>query len=398
MTPHEPQSNPQSEIRNRQLACPGAERLDAFVKGQLCEAETEVVAAHLDACDDCWRRVQSNPTEAAMDDDLRWASRLQAETQVDINVPLARLSEHLPDYEIVGEIGRGGMGIVYKAYHPRLDRMVALKVLPALLGAVRPDAISRFRREAALAARLKHNNIIAVYDCGEIDGTLYYTMELVEGPSLRDVLQEIKETGAIDVVVGEPTTETSKSRNVKTSKEGEAVSSQPTAISQKHGDPSVPSSQSAIRHPKPKMAMTQVGSSTVADRSYYRRVATWMAEVAEALDYAHGRGVIHRDVKPSNLLLSADGRIMISDFGLARGSGVETLTATRSLMGTCRYMSPEQVDESRGPIDARTDVYALGATMYELLAFRPMFAGAGAEFTGSPETASGNPSSDEPKR
>ena len=103
-------------------------------------------------------------------------------------------------------------------------------------------------------------------------------------------------------------------------------------------------------------------------------MAKWIAEVAEALDYAHGLGVIHRDIKPSNLLLSVEGRMMVSDFGLAKAAGSESMTAPCALLGTARYMSPEQVDQQQGEVDRRSDVYALGATLYELLAFRPMFA------------------------
>ncbi len=356
MTRRSSPDNPQSAIPEPvplagtggpKLACPAGGMLEAFARGDLGDAETEAVAAHLDDCTSCRERVESVPSEAAINDELHQAGTLQEQTPLEISVPLQRLNELLSDYEVVREIGRGGMGIVYEARQVKLNRTVALKVLPALLGAVRPDAIARFRREAELAAGLKHTNIISVHDFGDVDGTLYYTMELIEGRSLRDVLQEISETGGIDVVVGEA------------SQRSEVGSG---------SERTVPRSSS--------LPLTRLGSSSAADKSYYRKVAGWFAEVAEALHYAHEHGVIHRDIKPSNLLLAADGRLMISDFGLARGASVETLTATRSLLGTARYMSPEQADEDSAPLDARTDVYALGATLYELLAFRPMFAAA----------------------
>ncbi len=350
-----------------QSGCPGDDRLDAFVRADLDESQMHEVASHLEACGACAGRVESDPRQAATDDDLRWAANLREQTRLDVNVPLARLNELLTDYEIIREVGRGGMGIVFEARQIELDRTVALKILPALLGAVRPDAIARFRREAALAAKLQHTNIIPVHEFGEVDGMMYYTMQLIEGHSLRDILHQIHETAGIDVVLGR-----TPSGSVQPAGAGgppTAVSSQPLAISQSGESPTpqAPAVQSAI---------TKIGSSHQSDRQYYRRVAGWMADVAEALHYAHERGVIHRDIKPSNLLLANDGRLMISDFGLAKASGFESMTVSRALIGTARYMSPEQVDADSGPIDRRVDVYGLGATLYELLAFQPMFAAA----------------------
>ena len=341
--------------------------------------EEEDLAQHLNECEVCRRLALACSQPAALQDDLHQAQRIWSETSVDVNVPVARLNNLLPDYEIIAEVGRGGMGIVYQARQVKLNRTVALKVLPALLGAVRSDAGSRFKREAELAAGLKHTNIISVYDFGEVDGTLYYTMELVEGRSLRDILREIEETGAIDVVVGEASGSGSKAtgNRQRAVREGTRHLAPGTSENGK-GEGVGPSAQcpmpSACRSPSPPR--TRLGSSSNADKAYYRRVARWVAEVAEALHYAHEQGVIHRDVKPSNLLLADTGRLMISDFGLARATGAETATASRALLGTARYMSPEQVNDSGDGIDRRVDVYGMGATLYELLAFRPMFAGA----------------------
>lgn len=312
--------------------CPEPELLARFLAGDLHPDELEDVAVHLDECPACQRRIETAPEQATWADDIRWAGK-QGPPPVDIGLPLARLNELLTDYEVVSEVGRGGMGIVYKARQRKLNRIVALKVLPALLGAVRPEAMARFRREAELAAKLTHSNIIGVHDFGEVDGTLYFAMQLVEGQTLRDVLREIEATHSVDAVVG------------------------------------------AAGSPSGSQATTKIGSSAQTDRAYFRRVAQWMTEAAEALQYAHENGVVHRDIKPSNLLLSSTGHILISDFGLARASQRETFTATRAILGTARYMSPEQVDSSRGSVDARTDVYGLGATMYELLTFQSLFAG-----------------------
>jgi len=312
--------------------CPEPELLARFLAGDLHPDELEDVAVHLDECPACQRRIETAPEQATWADDIRWAGK-QGPPPVDIGLPLARLNELLTDYEVVSEVGRGGMGIVYKARQRKLNRIVALKVLPALLGAVRPEAMARFRREAELAAKLTHSNIIGVHDFGEVDGTLYFAMQLVEGQTLRDVLREIEATHSVDAVVG------------------------------------------AAGSPSGSQATTKIGSSAQSNRAYFRRVAQWMTEAAEALQYAHEHGVVHRDIKPSNLLLNTSGHILISDFGLARASQRETFTATRAILGTARYMSPEQVDSSRGAVDARTDVYGLGATMYELLTFKSLFAG-----------------------
>jgi serine/threonine protein kinase/Tfp pilus assembly protein PilF len=274
------------------------------------------------------------PSDDALADDLRWAVNTQKGTHFDAAVPIVRLNELLTDYQIVRELGRGGMGIVYEARQVVLNRSVALKVLPSLLAAVRPEAAARFRREAELAAGLEHTNIVGVYDFGEVEGTLYYAMQLIEGRSLRDVLQEVSESGAIDVLLGSGVGSASEST--------QASSLKPQASA----------------------------------RAYFRRVAEWIADVADALHYAHDRGVIHRDIKPSNLLVATDGRLMISDFGLARAQGMETMTADRALLGTARYMSPEQVSTCAGSLDRRTDIYSLGATLYELLAQRSLFAAA----------------------
>lgn len=329
-------------------SCPSAERLERFLSHGLGEADAEALAAHLDVCGVCRQRVECSSDHAVWADDIRWAGRERMDTPVDVSVPLAKLNELLADYDVIEEIGRGGMGIVYRARQLKLNRTVALKVLPALLGAVRPDMISRFRREAELAARLRHTNIIGVYDFGELDGTLYYAMELIEGRSLRDILGEIDATGAIDVVLG-------------------------AAHASDGGSPDAP--QASATTLAPPGGVTRIGSSLQTDRQYYRRVAEWTAAVADALQYAHSEDVIHRDIKPSNLLLASNGRMMISDFGLARSSGATSLTVSRTLLGTCQYMSPEQIDERIDRIDGRVDVYGLGATLYELLTFRPMFIG-----------------------
>ncbi|MGH7133406.1 MAG: tetratricopeptide repeat protein [Phycisphaerales bacterium] len=333
-------------MKHLQSTCPWMAELDWVDGAPLADERLAELAAHVEECEQCRAWLESGGNMASLAIDLRAATRARSGAMVDVAGPVERLNELLKGYEIQGELGRGGMGVVYKAWQSDLRRHVALKVLPALIGAVRPEAVTRFRREAALAASLKHTNIIGVYDFGEAEGTLYYVMELIEGRSLRDLLQEMRAAGGIATALG-----------VVASATDEVVAS-----------------QSEIKEPSRYSRRTGSGAD---GGEYFRRVAVWIADVAEALHYAHEKGVIHRDIKPANLMLSRTGRLMICDFGLARsvmtGRDASTVTMPRTIVGTSRYMSPESVDPSLGPADRRSDVYALGATLYELLTFRPMF-------------------------
>ncbi|MCG8409257.1 MAG: protein kinase [Phycisphaerales bacterium] len=323
--------------------CPHAAAVDRSVNETVSEEELTALANHLDECPTCRKSAMGNAQNESLLQALHSLKSIETQTSVDISVSMERLNDLFNNYEIIKEIGRGGMGIVYEARQLELDRNVALKVLPLMYSRARPDAVSQFRREAALAARLKHSNIIAIHDFGQIEGTLYYAMELVQGRSLRNILKEIEDTDPVDAVFGDIVTKSDAS------KPGDSAGVEPR-----------------------RRRWPRSGSRTRLTRRYFCKVAEWTAQVAEALDYAHKNGVIHRDIKPSNLLVTADGRIMIADFGLACPVD-EDDTLIQSIMGTCRYMSPEQVDPAQGPIDHRVDVYALGATMYELLAFESMF-------------------------
>ena len=206
---------------------------------------------------------------------------------------------HVPGYEVQEEVGRGGMGVVYKARHLRLNRVVALKMI--LTGAyARPAELERLLREAEAVAGLRHPNIVQVYEVGDVDRRPYFTMEFLEGGSLA-----AKMTGT----------------------------------------------------PLPA-----------------RQAAALVADMADAIDVAHYKGIIHRDLKPGNILLTADGTPKLTDFGLARrlqnGSG---LTLSGAAVGTPSYMAPEQARGAKDAIGPATDIYSLGAILYELLAGRPPF-------------------------
>ncbi|MHC5079614.1 MAG: protein kinase domain-containing protein [Planctomycetota bacterium] len=211
--------------------------------------------------------------------------------------------KRLGSYEILEEIGRGGMGVVYKAYHPQLKRTVALKVLIAGEDAS-VEAIARFHREAEAVAKLGHHpHIVPVHDIGEEGNLHFFAMHFVEG--------------------------------------------------------------------KPLDALIDAGE--VAPK----RAAVMAKKLAEALNHAHGHGVLHRDIKPANVLVTKEGEPQLTDFGLAKDVHAEaTMTRSGATMGTPNYMPPEQADGRLADIDERSDVYSLGATLYEMLALRPPFDGA----------------------
>lgn len=225
----------------------------------------------------------------------------------------------LGDFVLRSEIGRGGMGIVYEALQVSLNRRVALKVLHAGRQ-LDPRSIVRFRQEAEAAASLTHPNLVPIYATGAEAGVYYYAMELIEGPSLDRLLR--------------------------------AEDRQPA--------------EAAAGHP--------VFNSPAATADDFVRIARLISGAAAALHYAHERGVVHRDVKPSNLLLAADGALRVGDFGLARFVESSGITFSAEIVGSPAYMSPEQA-AGAAPLDRRTDIYSLGASLYELLAGRPPFRG-----------------------
>jgi serine/threonine protein kinase/Flp pilus assembly protein TadD len=288
--------------------------------------------------------------------------------------------QQLGEYRIVREIGRGGMGVVYEAVQESLGRRVALKVLP-LGGAVHPIQVERFQREARAAARLHHTNIVPVFGVGEDGGTSFYVMQYIEGRPLNEVLAELRRLrdkpaseGAPSAAGGEASSpDVARSlwngRFRTVSGSGPPDAGNPVPATRPDNAAAPPPAPSA----KAPSASGSSGLLSDPHRPYAKGVAHIGVQAADALEYAAGQGVLHRDVKPSNLLLDVFGTVWLTDFGLAKATGTPDLTRTGDLLGTLRYLAPERLE---GRADVRSDVYALGLTLYELLALQPAFGGA----------------------
>jgi serine/threonine protein kinase len=265
----------------------------------------------------------------------------------------------LGDFRIIRQIGRGGMGVVYEAEQLSLGRRVALKVLP-FAAAFQPRYLQRFKHEAQAAAHLHHSNIVPVHAVGSERGVHYYAMQYIEGQGLDQVIRDRRR----------------RSANPHTAENPASPGSAPAAPNERASLPATMSpSRSDETVPAVATVVTHTAGTFSGNCGYHRVVAQLGIQAAEALAYAHSEGVIHRDIKPANLLLDAQGRLWITDFGLALFHGDAGLTLTGDLLGTLRYMSPEQALAKPEGVDCRTDIYSLGVTLYELVTLQPAFAG-----------------------
>ncbi len=238
----------------------------------------------------------------------------------------------LGDFKLVRKIGEGGMGQVYEARQGSLRRTVALKLLSPGL-ALSDSAVRNFKREATTVAGLTHPGIVPVHAVGDEDGTHYFAMELVNGVSLDRVLNDLR------------------------GRDPSRLSADDLAAAL---DPGVESSSEWL---------------PAGSRAWVRLAAELTADVADALHFAHESGVLHRDVKPGNILLGRDGRPLLTDFGLSLVDGAPEVTRTGEFKGSPYYVSPEQAMSGRVPVDRRSDVYSLGVTLFEMLTLRRPFEG-----------------------
>ncbi len=325
----------------------------------------------------------------------------------------------LGDFCIHREIGRGGMGVVYEAEQISLGRRVALKVLP-FAAALDSKQLQRFKNEAHAAAHLQHQNIVPVYAVGCERGVHFYAMQFVEGQTLAALIRDLRQIEGRNGEAGTPAypAEPRPLRSGEAEsleKENQArqqprppedlaselvsgrwagamlspghpcadLSSSEAEARRKHATPcatgpflpSPPPDQTpqAVTVTPPVGALSTEHSTSRP--AFFRTVANLGIQAAEALEHAHSLGVIHRDIKPGNLMVDARGNLWITDFGLAHCQGAVELTMSGDLLGTLRYMSPEQALAQRVLVDQRTDIYSLGATLYELLTLEPAFPG-----------------------
>jgi WD40 repeat protein/serine/threonine protein kinase len=344
---------------------PSAAELHAFNLGRLSDEKALAIGTHLDRCPACCQALRQLPAEDPFVGRVRAAADGTGPFQPR---GTARLPERLGDFRLVREIGRGGMGIVYEAEQVSLGRRVALKVFPPEL-LFDPKRKRRFEREARSAARLHHTNIVPVFGVGEHDGLPYYAMQFIQGLGLDEVLEKVrslKEGNSTRPDAGLPD---APDREVAAA----AVARSLVNGAFQTADTVPPPEPSAVSPPTVLSpgSSSKIPTSDVRKRSYWHSVARLGVQVADALGYAHKQGILHRDIKPSNLLLDTHGTVWVADFGLAKADDQRDLTHSGDVLGTLRYMPPEAFE---GKSDSRGDVYALGLTLYELLALRPAFA------------------------
>lgn len=270
-------------------------------------------------------------------------------------------SATLGDFRIEREIGRGGMGVVYEAEQLSVGRNVALKVLPyaAMLD---KRQVARFQNEARAAATLEHPNIVPVYFVGNERGVYYYAMRLIDGKNLSEVLHELRghaqEAAPLSLITSQLVEERVSKPD---SSEGSRVDFEDRAT---------------IRDELDQNSTSLASHGGTRSKAYFESIARLAKQTAEALEFAHSHGIIHRDIKPANIMLDDLGDAWVTDFGLARIESDAGMTMTGDLVGTLRYMAPEQALAKRVTVDHRCDIYSLGATIYELLTLRPLFEGA----------------------
>ena len=249
------------------------------------------------------------------------------------------IGEKLGDFEILNLIGTGGMGAVFLAKQISLDREVALKVISDISGA-RAKSLERFKREAKVLAKISHPHIVSIYEVGEEGPYAYFAMEFVKGVSLDKILASIRNA----------------SSDAKASEVMRMCLEDKSGIYDK------------------EYAKSRQKDGAEIDTDYIVGISKIIICIALALENAHSKGILHRDVKPSNILIDSNGTPKLVDFGLARAETQQTITVTGEFFGTPSYVSPEQIRKP-DTVDCRSDVYSLAATYYECLTLHPPFEG-----------------------
>jgi len=290
-------------------------------------------------------------------EDLRCAQNHSAMEFIDASEEAVTTGEVVGNFELGERIGSGGMAHVYKARQRTTGRTVAVKILPEVQSADRVK-VERFRREIEVLSRCDDPNVIKILDAGADHGRIYYAMELVDGADLGRVgtlLWHWRRTG-VSLEGGLLDAAARLAPDCRLTDEAGTVAGRG------NDDPTV-------QVPEPPDAH--------GTGSFYDRLAALFEGAALGLAHLHKRKLVHRDIKPANIMLTADGaRLVLMDLGLAKVTDSSDASLTReSMVGTVRYMAPEQVRGRESPVDGRTDIYGLGATMYEMATGEPMFKG-----------------------
>lgn len=291
--------------------------------------------------------------------------------------------DRLNDFTIVREIGRGGMGIVYEAIQESLNRRVALKVLPKQM-LLKRKSLERFQREAKTAAQLHHTNIVPILGVGQCDGYHYYVMQLIPGVGLDEILNQL-------VISAKKSSQTVEENHGETLDLGEgstkstAQSAAMAMVNGSHGERGSESfsmsgwtdEEIQLQNQKSNSRKRSIlrrsptkNTQSILGAAYWKNVAKIGLESADALSFAHAQGFLHRDVKPANILLDEKGNTWIADFGLAKSLEQDQISQTGDIVGTLRYMAPEQAS---GQASELSDIYSLGITLYELLTLQSAF-------------------------
>ncbi|QDU82586.1 Serine/threonine-protein kinase PrkC [Polystyrenella longa] len=368
------------------MSCPNSRTIPELRTEQFNSQELNDFLDHVSSCDYCYevfRSEQSTSNDSNLEIEVHEAlenSRLSEEPEC--REVLSRLLDQqdsnyfqevsapvfepvspgtiLGDFYLEHVIARGGMGTVYAAEQISLKRRVAFKLINT--GMQPADGVfQRFTNEAMALSRMDHPQIIPVLTCGHCGNSFYLVMPLIDGINLANLIQRLVDQRS------RSTTEVCATTVETDFKE------HPLHVSPDEESSFVVNLSNKMNNYCENYPRDIFGGTDIKSPEFIRNVVQQFICLADALQYVHDRGIIHRDIKPSNILIDREGKMRIGDFGVAKLDDNLTMTATHQLLGTPRYMSPEQIPGNKRFVDHRTDIYSLGITLYELLTLKSAF-------------------------